>query len=97
MNIKPHRFKHFYSGFKYPNTPHAHLRVGRSFLNSHLFEIGQSITKSCQQCGFHTESTEHNLLDFAAFANVRVQLFQKLEELLENNPKTYSKKVYVTW
>ena len=47
-------------------------------LHSHMYEIGQSTTKTCQQYGFHTESTEHYLLDCHAFANVRVQLFQKL-------------------
>ena len=90
--LKPHKFKHFHCGFKYPNTLHTQLKVGRSFLNSHLYEIGQSTTKSCQQCGFHTESCEHILLDCTAFANLREQMFQKLEGLLENNPKSYTKK-----
>ena len=90
--LKPHKFKHFNCGFRYPNTLHTHLRLGRSSLNSHLYEIGQSTTKSCKQCGFHTESCEHYLLDCVAFANERVQLFQKLEGLLEKRPQTYSKK-----
>ena len=68
------------------------MRLGRSLLNSHLYEIGQSTTKSCKQCGFHTESCEHYLLDCVAFANERVQLFQKLEGLLEKRPQSYSKK-----
>ena len=37
--LKPHKFKHFNCGFRYPNTLHTQLRVGRSFLNSHMFEL----------------------------------------------------------
>ena len=47
--LKPQKFKHFNCGFKYQNSLHTQLRVGRSFLNSHMYEIGQSQTKSCQQ------------------------------------------------
>ena len=90
--LKPQKFKHFNCGFKYQNSLHTQLRVGRSFLNSHMYEIGQSQTKSCQQCNFHTESCEHYLLDCTAFANLRVQMFNKLEGLLENNLKSYTKK-----
>ncbi len=90
--LKPQKFKHFNCGFKYKNSLHTQLRVGRSFLNSHMYEIGLSQTKSCQQCNFHTESCEHYLLDCTAFANLRVQMFNKLEGLLENNLKSYTKK-----
>ena len=90
--LKPHKFKHFNCGFRYPNTLHTQLRVGRSFLNSHMFDIGQSTSKSCPQCGYFNESTEHYLLDCPAYADIRVQLFLKLEGLLENKPNTYSKK-----
>ena len=57
-----------------------------------MFDIGQSTSKSCPQCGYFNESTGHYLLDCPAYADIRVQLFLKLEGLLENKPNTYSKK-----
>ena len=87
--LKPHKFKHYHCGFKYPNTLHTQLRVGRSFLNCHLFPIGLSITKYCQ-CG-NLESIEHFLLDCKLYDHARVQLFKKLDGLLERKPSTYTK------
>ena len=87
--LKPHKFKHFHCGFKYPNTLHTQLRLGRSFLNCHLFPIGLSITKYCQ-CG-SLESVEHFLLDCKLYDHARVLLFQKLDGLLERKPSTYTK------
>ena len=87
--LKPMKFKHYHVGFKYPNTLHTQLRLGRSFLNCHLFPIGQSITKYCQ-CG-NLESVQHFLLDCNLYDQARGQLFQKLEGLLENKPSKYSK------
>ena len=78
-------------GFKYPNTLHTQLRVGRSYLNCHLFPIGLSITKSCQ-CGHHLESIEHYFLDCRLYDHARAQLVHKLDGLLENKPNSYSKK-----
>ena len=89
--IKPSKFKHFNVGYKYPNQLHTQLRVGRSSLNSHLYPIGLSNTKSCP-CGFANESVEHFLLDCIYYQNIRGQLYQKLEGLLEKKLSTYSKK-----
>ena len=89
--IKPSKFKHFNVGYKYPNQLHTQLRVGRSSLNSHLYPIGLSNTKSCP-CGFANESVEHFLLDCIYYQNIRGQLYQKLEGLLEKKVSTYSKK-----
>ena len=89
--IKPSKFKHFNVGYKYPNQLHTQLRVGRSSLNSHLYPIGLSNTKSCP-CGFANESVEHFLLDCIFYQNIRGQLYQKLGGLLEMKLSTYSKK-----
>ena len=72
----------FTVGYKYPNQLHTQLRVGRSSLNSHLYPIGLSNTKSCP-CGFANESVEHFLLDCIYYQNIRGQLYQKMEGLLE--------------
>ena len=88
--IKPSKFKHFNVGYKYPNQLHTQLRVGRSSLNSHLYPIGLSNTKSCP-CGFANESVEHFLLSCQKYDQARVTLFQRLSGLLENRPNTYSK------
>ena len=74
--LKPKKFKHFHCGFKYPNTLHTQLRVGRSYLNCHLFPIGLSITKSCQ-CGHHLESVEHYFLDCRLYDHAGAQLVHK--------------------
>ena len=66
--IKPSKFKHFNVGYKYPNQLHTQLRVGRSSLNSHLYPIGLSNTKSCP-CGFANESVEHFLLAHLTYEN----------------------------
>ena len=48
-------------------------------------------TKACS-CGFHSETAEHFLLDCKQYENIRCQLYQKLEGLLDKKLSTYSKK-----
>ena len=91
QQLKPAKYKHYHCGFKLGNKLHAQLRLGRSSLNSHLFSIGLSDTKACP-CGFYSETAEHFLLDCIIYENIRGQLYQKLEGLLEKKLSTYSKK-----
>ena len=87
--LKPPRFKHFNCGYKFPNTLHAQLRLKRSNLNAHLHPIGLSVTPECQ-CG-STETVRHFLLDCQLYTQPRLTLFEKLDGLLENRVKHYSK------
>ena len=42
--LKPKKVKHFKIGIKVSNSMHTQLRVGRTYLNQHLFDIGLSPT-----------------------------------------------------
>ena len=55
---KPKKVKHYKVGAKIKNSLHTQLRVGRTYLNQHLFEIGLSPTPKCL-CGAPQEDTEH--------------------------------------
>ena len=87
--MKPMKFKHFNVGHKLNNQLHAQLRLGRSKLNSHLHQIGLSITPTCK-CG-QLETVKHFLLDCKLHDAARLQLYEKLGGLLENRVSTYSK------
>ena len=87
--MKPMKFKHFNVGHKLNNQLHAQLRLGRSKLNSHLHQIGLSITPACK-CG-QLETVKHFLLDCKLHDVARLQLYEKLGGLLENRVSTYSK------
>ena len=88
--FKPQKFKHFNCGYKYPNTLHAQLRLKRSYLNCHLHPIGLSITPACK-CGQPLETVRHFLLECKLYDQPRVQLFAKLEGLLEMRVSKYTK------
>ena len=87
--LKPPKFKHFNSGFKFPNSLHTQLRLKRSNLNSDLYSIGLSINPACL-CG-QPETVKHFLLDCKLYEQARVQLFVKLEGLLEMRVSKYTK------
>ena len=82
---KPVRHRHFKYGTKIGNRFLAHLRVGRSFLNSHRFVTGLSITDKCINCN---QNKVENILHFAllcpAFSSSRAILFQKITNLVPN-------------
>ena len=86
---KPQKFKHFNVGHKYANSLHSQLRMKRSSLNSHLHPIGLSLTPVCQ-CG-KLESVKHFLIDCDMYTHLRVQLFSKLDGLLERKVSSYTK------
>ena len=87
--VKPPKFRHFNCGYKYPNSLHAQLRLKRSYLNCHLYPIGLSITPACI-CG-QLETVKHFLIDCKLYEQARVQLFEKLEGLLEKRVSNYTK------
>ena len=63
----------------------AHLRVGRSFLNSHRFVTGLSDTDKCKNCNQNKiEDVLHYALLCPAFSSSRAILFQKITNLVPN-------------
>ena len=86
---KPQKYRHYNSGYKYPNTLHAQLRLKRSYLNCHLHPIGLSITPACK-CG-QLETVKHFLIDCKLYELAREQLFVKLGGLLEKKVSSYTK------
>ena len=76
---KPVKHRHFKYGTKTGNRFLAHLRVGRSFLNSHRFMTGLSETDKCKNCNENkVENISHYTLLCPAFSSSRLILFQKI-------------------
>ena len=88
---KPEKVKHYKVGTKIKNSMHTQLRVGRTYLNHHLFEIGLSPTPKCL-CGAPQEDTEHFLMSCFLFSDQRKTLFGKLDNILAKKTDKYSKK-----
>ena len=88
---KPEKVKHYKVGTKIKNSLHTQLRVGRTYLNHHLFEIGLSPTPKCL-CGAPQEDTEHFLMSCFLFSDQRKTLFGKLDNILAKKTDKYSKK-----
>ena len=67
------KFKDFNVGHKSNNQLHAQLRLGRSKLNSHLHQIGLSITPACK-CG-QLESVKHFLLFLSLVSKISLFIY----------------------
>ncbi len=89
-HFKPKACKVFNYGHKYSNMLHTQLRLGRSQLNEHLYQIGLSETKGCL-CGAPSEDTNHYLLDCFLFENDRSELLYSLNGLLDKDPTKYNR------
>ena len=87
--LKPCKDKLYSFGSKTGNSYHTQLRVGRSQLNGHLFEIGLAKTPGCL-CGHKLESVTHFLLDCFLYQNERETLMQNINDLIKSQPsKTF--------
>ena len=60
--LKPGRFKHFSYGSRLGNKLWTRIRLGRSDLNAHGFEIQKVDSPSCL-CHFKNETLMHYFLD----------------------------------
>ena len=87
--LKPCIDRLYSFGSKTGNSYHTQLRVGRSQLNGHLFEIGLAKTPGCL-CGHKLESVTHFLLDCFLYQNERETLMQNINDLIKSQPyKTF--------
>ena len=93
--LKPKKTKHLNRGIsKYSNSLHTQLRVGRSFLAAHGFEIGLNTTDRCD-CS-KQETTKHFLISCPNFETQRTKMFKEISLLLPKFTKlTISEKVKV--
>ena len=88
----PKRYQHFKYGSKLGNKYLSHLRLGRSFLNSHRFVTGLSDSDRCSRCNKNNiDDNSHFVLNCDSYVPQRLILFNKLELLLPGF-KTKSKK-----
>ena len=81
--IKPKKYFHFKYGSKRGNTLLTQLRVGRSFLNSHSFQLGMEELPVCDIC-YVEEHNSHFMLSCAFFTEQRGVLFKTVSELVPN-------------
>ena len=95
--LKPCKDKLYSFGSKTGNSYHTQLRVGRSQLNGHSFEIGLAKTPGCL-CGHKLESVTHFLLDCFLYQNERETLMQNINDLIKSQPsKNLFMQHYATW
>lgn len=79
VNIKPAKYKHFSVGSKEGNQLLTKIRVGRSLLNSHLFEIGKSNNPNCLCCDT-PETVKHYMFECSRYTIDRQILFSKIAQ-----------------
>ena len=60
--IKPKRYKHFVRGNKYECSLLTRIRIERSYLNAHTFQIGFSESPKCL-CEHPNENTVHYITE----------------------------------
>ena len=77
--LKPVKIRHFNFGTKRGNALHTQLRVGRTLLNSHSFQLNLSETDLCH-C-HRIETVSHFLLECFIFSEERRALFISLDQI----------------
>ena len=81
--FNPKKYKHFKYGSKLGNKYLSHLRLGRSFLNSHRFVTGLSDSDRCSKCNKNKiDDNVHFVLNCERYIPHRIILFNKIESLL---------------
>ena len=82
---KPIKNRHFKYGSKNGNRYLTHLRVGRSFLNSHRFVTGLAEDIICLKCDENkTEDIYHFVMSCTSYNLPRASLFSKISKLIPN-------------
>ena len=84
---KPIKKRHFKYGSKNGNRYLTHLRVGRSFLNSHRYVTGLSENEICPKCNENkTENIWHFVIIYPMFNLPRASLISKITQLVPYFP-----------
>lgn len=79
--IVPKRYKFLARGSKLGCKLLTQIRVGRSYLNSHSYSVGKSLSPQCS-CNFPTESTSHYILECFLYNEERRSLFSTYEQFI---------------
>ena len=80
---KPKRYKHYAKGNKLGCTLLTQIRLQRSYLNAHAFEIGKSISPKCL-CEHPNENSQHYITGCWLFTEERRILYDKVEQFIPN-------------
>ena len=89
-HLVPKRYKFLARGSKIGCKLLTQIRVGRSYLNSHSYSVGKSLSPQCS-CHFPTESTSHYVLDCFLYNEERRSLLSTYEHFIPKFP-LFSKK-----
>ena len=84
--LKPSRYKHFSYGSRLGNKLWTRIRLGRSSLNAHSFEIQKVGSPSCL-CHFRNETPMHYFLDCFLYTIERQLLLDQVGQLVANFDK----------
>ena len=77
----PPKIRYYNLGSKLGNIFHLQLRVGRSNLNEHRFQIGLSNNPGCE-CSAKSENTKHFVLKCPKYDHIRNTLLDELKEII---------------
>ena len=91
--LKPIKYRHFSKGSKLGSTLLSRIRLNRSDLNLHKFEIGLHDTPACD-CHEKSESSIHYIMDCFLFSGERQILFQLVEHYIPKFSKLSKSKQY---
>ena len=84
--LKPIKYKHFSKGSKLGNSLLSRIRLNRSDLNLHRFDIGLHETSECS-CHAKSESSIHYIMDCFLYSGERQILLNLAEHYIPNFPK----------
>ena len=85
-DLKPWKYKHFSRGSKIGNSLFSRIRLNRSDLNQHKFDIGQHDSPECL-CHAKSESSIHYIMDCFLYSGERRTLFNLVEHYIPNFTK----------
>ena len=91
--LKPAKFKHLSKGSKIGNTLLTRIRLERSYLNLHSFNICHSESPECL-CHAKRESSIHYLIDCFLYSSERQTLFTQVEHYFPNFKELNKNKKY---
>ena len=80
---KPKQYKHYARGNKLICTLLTKIRLQRSYLNAHAFEIGKSISPKCL-CEHPNENSQHYITGCWLFTEERRILYDLVEQFIPN-------------
>ena len=81
QDFKPSKYKHFSKGNKYSNALLTRIRLQRSHLNAHQFEVGLAQSPKCL-CESPHENSVHYLTQCFLYTEERRILYDQVEQII---------------